>query len=244
MADNPPIVRETAANRSSSQEDAVVSALESDIIFGRLRARERLIEDDLMKRFQVTRHRVRMAIGELVNRGLVVQERNRGAHVRDYTRTAVEDLYEIRNALQSHAIQRMPLPLTEERLQALRRLYREHVAAGERDDLENVFRLNNAFHDQFYQACGNTLLADAIRDYAWRTHPIRSRGFLQEDYRRAAQAEHAQIVDAAEAGDRDLLILLNRRHTTRPCQIYVRYEFGGTAQTANTFEKTGLPDAG
>lgn len=210
-----------------------MSALEGDVIFGHLLPRERLIEDDLMERFGVTRHRVRKAIAELVGRGLVVQERNRGARVRDYTRKAVEDLYETRNALQSYAIQRMPLPLPAETISALKACCDEHVASGEQGDLEGVFRLNNQFHDLFYRACGNVVLCDAIRDFAWRTHPIRSRGFLQEDYRRAAQAEHAEIVEAAAAGDRDLLILLNRRHTMRPCQIYLRYEFGTSPSTAS-----------
>ena len=208
------------------QKASVVASLESDIIFGRLHPRERLIEDDLMERFQVTRHRIRTAIGELARRGLVVQKRNRGAHVLDYTRETVENLYEIRIALQTHAIERMPLPLLPDVVSELKKQYDAHLAAGERGDMKTVFQLNNEFHDTFYHACGNQILAEEIRNYAWRTHPIRSRGFLQKSYREAAQAEHARIIDAAQDGHRDLLVSLNRRHTERPCEIYLSQESG------------------
>ena len=56
----------------------IVDKLETDIVFGRLHPRERLIEDDLMARFGAKRHLVRQALVELERMGLVRRTRNRG----------------------------------------------------------------------------------------------------------------------------------------------------------------------
>ncbi|MFG6535157.1 GntR family transcriptional regulator [Sulfitobacter sp. 1A16787] len=200
----------------------LVTALETDIIFGRLLPRERLIEDELMERFAATRHKVRQAIVELVARGLVTQARNKGAQVRDYSRTEVEELYEIRNTLQSQAISRIELPASERLVEELRNIQRAHAHASREDCLEEMFRLNNAFHDKFFLACGNGLLAEAVRDFAWRTHPVRSRGFFDAAYREAAIEDHAQMVEALAQSDRAKLFYINVRHTNRPMKLYLR----------------------
>src|SRR5918997_2561481 len=88
----------------------VVRALEFDILLGRLRPRERLVEDALMTRFSAKRHVIRRALDELERIGVVVRARNRGAAVRDFSAQEVEEVYEIRELLQRHAAERMPLP--------------------------------------------------------------------------------------------------------------------------------------
>lgn len=204
----------------------VVARLETDIIFGRLHPRERLIEDELIERFGATRHRVRRAIGELVKRGLAVQAPNKGARVRDYSATEVEELYEMRNLLQGQAIRRMDLPLSRPVVARLRDLHEAHVAAGRAEAVEEVFRLNRDFHSVFFEACGNAVLAEAIETYAQHTHPIRSRGFFDPAYREAAQADHEKIVEAAAAGARETLLAIDKRHIERPKDLYLRQVHG------------------
>ena len=85
-------------------------ALEFDILFGKLRPRERLVEDALMQRFAAKRHVIRQALGELERMGIVTRARNRGAAVRDFTAEEVNEIAELRETLQRRAAQRMPLP--------------------------------------------------------------------------------------------------------------------------------------
>jgi DNA-binding GntR family transcriptional regulator len=49
----------------------LVSSLEEDIVLGRLHPRERLIEDELMRRFAAKRHVVRRALADLQQMGIV-----------------------------------------------------------------------------------------------------------------------------------------------------------------------------
>ena len=62
----------------------VVKELELDIVLGRMRPRERLVEDELMTRFNAKRHVVRQALSALEQIGLVERKQNKGAKVKDY----------------------------------------------------------------------------------------------------------------------------------------------------------------
>ncbi len=57
----------------------LVDHIKQDIIFGRLRPRERLIEDDLSTRFGASRHLVRSAFSDLEKLGLVTRRPNKVA---------------------------------------------------------------------------------------------------------------------------------------------------------------------
>lgn len=199
----------------------IVGALEHDIIFGALHPRERLVEDELMLRFGSTRHRVRQSIEELVKSGLAVQERHKGARVRDYTPQEVADLYEIRHALQSQAISRLTFPIDLDTISDLKRTNEDHITASKTGNLREVFRLNSAFHGTFFRACGNELLAEAIQTYAWRTHPIRSRGFFDSKYRDMAAQDHRAMIKALIDEDRQTLLELNGIHINRPRDMYL-----------------------
>ena len=62
-------------------------------MLGRLRPRERLVEDELMARFGAKRHAVRAALAALDRAGLVTLRRHRGAAVREYGAEEIEELY-------------------------------------------------------------------------------------------------------------------------------------------------------
>ena len=113
------LTAETSRDRSGGAVAETVRAIEEDIIFGRLRPRERLVEDDLIERLGGTRHTVRQALVELERLGIVRRERNRGATVRDFSPEEVEDIYAMRELLHRHAATLIPLPAPRPLLSAL-----------------------------------------------------------------------------------------------------------------------------
>ena len=94
----------------SAEAADVARALTEDIIFGRLAPGERLIEDNLIGRFGVTRHLVRQALQELVRTGIAVREKNKSVKVRSLTPREVRQIYEVREMLQRHAALLIQLP--------------------------------------------------------------------------------------------------------------------------------------
>jgi len=142
----------TAARSRPAPE--VVRVLEEDIIFGRLRPRERLIEEALMERLGA-RHVIRQALAELERLGIVARERNKGSAVRGFAPAEVEAIYDARALLQRHAAERIPLPAPPDLMAELTALHDKHAAAVEAGDLRAVYRLSNLFHDRPFAACGN-----------------------------------------------------------------------------------------
>ena len=130
--------------------DSIVSRLEEDIVLGQLHPRERLIEDELIDRFRTTRHLVRQALMELDRIGLIERTPNRGAMVRSYTAEAVEQLYELRELLESEAAQRIELPLDAEALAEIKAIQEDHDSAVDRVDLSAIFRAILAFHRRLF----------------------------------------------------------------------------------------------
>ncbi|HEU0221334.1 MAG TPA: GntR family transcriptional regulator [Paracoccaceae bacterium] len=214
-----------ANGRGQRQWDAVCRDLQRDIISGRYRPRERLIEDEVIAATGATRHAVRRAFDELARLGLVVRQPNRGVQVRDYTREEIEDLYEIRECLEVTAAERYPLPAPAELLGSLADIAARHEAASREQRFAELFALNNQFHEMLYRAAGNRQLAEAIRHYTFATHPIRTRAFPNEDLRAVAVRDHWQMIASIREGDRAGLAATIREHIRRPKDYYLATNF-------------------
>lgn len=210
MKSNADIASTVAASSPSSDE--VVKALELDVVLGRLRPRERLIEDELIAQFNAKRHVIRTALTEMERLGLVDRRPNRGAVIREYTTEEVHELYQFRALLHAMAVDRMELPLSSTVIAELRDVHEAHRQAIANSDLAEVINQNNAFHDILFDQCHNRYLAEAIRHHAWMTHAIRSYRIGDPSLLKQAEREHLAIIEAAQAGDRPALQKLCVEH--------------------------------
>ena len=217
---------ESEAGKSiSSRGDAellktLVSSLEEDIVLGRLHPRERLIEDDLMRRFAAKRHVVRRGLAELEQMGIVERVPNRGAMVRAYRGDEIQQLYVLRNLLEGHAARLIPMPLGEADIEDLKKVQAIHDAAVARGDLGLVFHANVNFHELLFSKTGNSYLADAIRQFALRTHGIRFYCLTYPGYLLQARREHWEMIAAIEHCDRKSLVRLCHQHLLASRQCY------------------------
>lgn len=204
--------------------DAIVAALEEDIVFGRLHPRERLVEDELMERFNAKRHVARDALAALDRMGLIERRRNVGALVRSFSAKEVEELFELRGLLESEAARRIDLPVAPERLERLIAIQRRHDAAVASSDVPQVFRSNLAFHEELFSLGRNEALRKAIAEYARQTHPIRFAALVSASYREQSRQEHWQMIEALRAGDRDCLVGLCASHILPSRDAYLEAE--------------------
>ena len=129
--------------------------LRDDIIAGRLPFGSRLRIEELAGRYGVSHMPVREALRELHGEGLVIIEPNRGARVRPISIALVEDLFDIRSAVETMLARRASERRSDEHLSALQNaqsILEEKIAAG---DFLAVPRANNAFHGVINDAAGN-----------------------------------------------------------------------------------------
>ncbi|MDB6145833.1 MAG: Transcriptional regulator, GntR family [Pseudomonas sp.] len=198
-----------------------VQILEEEIVLGFLNPRERLVEDELLARFNLKRHVVRQVLVELERMGLVERKRNVGALVRAYSVKEVEDLYAVRELLECQCVQLIEFPVPNADLEALETTQREHDAAINAGDLRQAFRANMRFHRQLFALADNPVLVAAIQDHAQRAHSIRSSSLVLPDQLERARLEHWQFIEALKAGDKQRLVSLCSQHLKPSRDAYV-----------------------
>jgi DNA-binding GntR family transcriptional regulator len=172
----------------------IVTAIEDDIIFGRLAPGLRLVEDALMARFAATRHAIRQALGELERIGIVIRERNIGAAVRSYSREEVLEIYEVRELLQRQAALMIGLPAPPAVVAKLEALNEQFAQNGERGDLRGVHESNDAFHLTLFGACGNTYLVRCITDCMTLSLPVRAKTLADPIAFRNSLRQHETMI--------------------------------------------------
>jgi DNA-binding GntR family transcriptional regulator len=204
------------------QTNALVLTIKFDIIFGRLRPRQRLIEDELALRFGVSRHLVRAAIVELEQLGIVVRRPNKGAMVRDYTVREIDEMYDMRAQLQAEAARRMPLPPPPEFIEELRAIHKAYCEAGDKGDLRSVCTNNSLFHRRIWANCGSAYLAYLVERVWTETLGIRCYGIADPKLLSQARDEHAEMIEMIASGDREGLVRLSVDHIWPALNAYKR----------------------
>lgn len=204
----------------------IVAFIKHNIIFGRMRPRERLIEEDLTSQFDTSRHLVRAAMVELEQLGLVTRRPNKGATVRDFTVEEVEQIYQIRALLQAEAAKQIPMPAPPELIRDLEQIHADYCAAYDAGDLQKICTLNNEFHARIWDACRNTTLVGLI-DRLWtETLGIRCYGIGDPQLLKIARDEHGQMIKLLQEGDLENFVQLTVQHMQPSLEAYKRAHGG------------------
>lgn len=180
---------------------SLAKLLGDDIIFGRLGPGTRLIEDNLIARFGVTRHFVRQAFVELERTGIVVREKNKGVAVRSLAPREVSQIYEVRELLQRQAALRIPLPAPAAVIEQLERLHDEYGRHLRARNYRGVHEANDAFHLAMFAACGNPYLVESIKHYMWLSLPVRSKKTADYQHAAASERDHHMIIQLLKGTD-------------------------------------------
>jgi DNA-binding GntR family transcriptional regulator len=191
---------------------SIVTAIESDIIFGRLPPGFRLIEDALMARFSATRHTIRQVLLELERIGIAIRERNVGAAVRSYSRDEVLEIYQVRELLQRQAALMVALPASRALIARLEALNQRFAEAGAAGDLRAVHEVNDEFHLTLFSACRNKYLVGSIADYMALSLPMRATTLANAESLETSQRQHRTMIDMLRGTDNWALAQLCVEH--------------------------------
>jgi DNA-binding GntR family transcriptional regulator len=176
--------------------DKVVAELRRRIIECDYPPGHRLTEDRLADDFGVSRNPVREAIRVLEREGFLIAQARRGAVVASISTQDIENLFEVRLALEVLTAQ-----LAAERIDAagaavLQGLVAETAASSTVTELAT---LNSAFHAEICRLSGNSLLVSIMESLHDRLQWI----YRQTAVRRAPDSwrEHEALAIAISAGD-------------------------------------------
>lgn len=188
--------------------DEVYRQIREDILGGRLRPRDHLVEVDLAERLRVSRTPVRESLHRLAADGLIVSHRRRWV-VYEHTLEEIVDIYEVRTALEGYAARLACERASEEQVAALNEFFAARPRRYSR--LVVLVDFNTRFHEMITKAAGNPYfqrLADANRFYT-----IDPRATAYDDRAVAeSDAQHALIVKAVVDRDPDAAERVAREH--------------------------------
>lgn len=181
--------------------DQVCEGLRDRIITGRLKPGDRLVERDVAEDFGVSRVPVREAIRILIGEGFLQTVSQRRIVVRELTRQDVENLFDMREALEVLAVRRASERRTLAELDVLARLLARARAATDSGGPEELSRANAAFHGQIVRMSRNELLVTALESLEgrlrWLFQQVDDPGPLWEEHRLLYEAVAAADADAA-----------------------------------------------
>ena len=138
--------------------------LEEQIIAGRLKPRQRLVEEEIAGEMSVSRSPVREALRALEREGLVTLTPGRGACVADLTPEEVDDVYAVRARLGGLLFSLAARHISEAALDRLDQLVAEMERVTSAADIQRYYLLDLEFEEQVIAACPNRKLVAVWRN--------------------------------------------------------------------------------
>ncbi|WP_243789446.1 GntR family transcriptional regulator [Saccharopolyspora gloriosae] len=174
--------------------------LREAISSGQLEPGKRLIETELSEALSVSRGTLREALRHLVQEGLVVADERGKLLVRALTKAEVRDIFAVRAALESLAVE--ALCEAPERSASVTELRESVDRLRDLDQsMATLVEADLAFHQRMCELTGNAALVQSWQHISGLTRATIVRSGPELAVRNMAWQRHSPIVDAIEAGD-------------------------------------------
>jgi DNA-binding GntR family transcriptional regulator len=144
--------------RSISASKRVEAHLRHAIHAGRLRPRQRIIEEDLARELEVSRGPVREALLRLERDGLVVTTSRRGTFIRDISLAEIDVIFRMRAKLEGLCVRYMRENPSNDPEALLSRALKKLKAAATKNNEEQFFNADMELHRTIWKAANQPLL--------------------------------------------------------------------------------------
>ena len=189
---------------SSNLSSSVVATLKEEIVHWHYPPEHRLTEDGLCQRFGMSRSPIREALRVLTSYGFIRKLPNRSYVVKQYTTEEIEELYEVRQALELYTVERLASPdtLTQHQpdLDDLHHTWTELLNETSKQSEEFAI-LDTLFHDTLARALGNTFLLRSLRTINERLTLFRMLDFESPERAEKTCRQHLEILNRIIAKD-------------------------------------------
>lgn len=189
--------------------ESIANALRNDILQGIYKSNAPLRQDEIAARFGVSKIPVREALQQLKVEGLVTFFPNRGAVVSSLSSAEVDEIYAMRIALETLALQRAIPHLT------IADLTRAEALLDQLDQEEQVARwseLNWEFHALLYRPANLPRVMNWVSTLHINVARYMTLYLAGMAYQAASQAEHRAILAACRQGKIELACEQLRKH--------------------------------
>lgn len=201
--------------------EQVKNALLEEITSGKLNPGERIIQEQIAQALGVSRQPVQQALLLLKNQGVLKEAPGRGLVVAALDADHVEDIYEMRAAIEGMAC-RLAATLRADRArkqgESIIEAGRKAVASG---SVPRMIAADIKFHEFLYSLSGNPLIGPAMNTHLPYTQRVMGEVLIQDQEPWDIWAQHDNILKAIASGDADLAEKLAIEHLTHASSFMV-----------------------
>lgn len=200
----------------STVVDYTIDALRDAIRSGRLAPGQRLVVADITSMLSVSAGPVREAIRRLTGEGLIEIVPHRGASVRQITLRDLEEIFELRGAVEGLAARLAAQHASEDGfLDELHTLMEEMTVHATSEDVTGYLRTNTSFHDLIYRMSGNDRLRTLAAQLVMPVYQVRLPQRMDREAMQISFRDHKIIAAALTKGDGDAAEAAMRVHVAQ-----------------------------
>lgn len=201
-----------ALPRQNSLLESVYEAVRDSICDGDLKPGERITQEAIAEKLDVSRQPVNQALILLRAQGFIQDAGRRGVMVTPLDATSVQNIYEIRAALDQLAARlaagRNDTAGIAEGFQLIGKVR----SSLERASTSALVKADMDFHQLIYRISGNDLIQSALTPYWHHLRRVMAAVIDEGIHRGRIWDEHQEILSAIEAGDGELAAARSAAH--------------------------------
>ncbi|EJL94393.1 transcriptional regulator [Herbaspirillum sp. CF444] len=191
-------------------EQHVLSLLRNDILSGKYHPGDKLRQDEVAKRFEVSTTPVREAFRGLRSEGLVLIDANKGVVVKGLTVKDVAEIYELRIALEPLLAKKAVSSISPASLEAAHAIHEEMCAAT---DPHQWSALNREFHIKLMMSEEDSRLYEIVKNLLVVAEPYVSLSiFIHPKILQVDNEEHGMILEGFNKKNGKLVQKIVKQH--------------------------------
>ena len=199
--------------------DVVFNTLREAILRGDLVAGERLMELQLAAKLGVSRTPIREAIRMLEQEGLAITIPRKGAIVAGMTEKDMQDVLEIREALEELSVQVACDKITAEEIEKLQKNMKNFEHSLKSGDLKKMAQADVEFHDVIYQATDNPKLISMLNNLREQMYRYRVEYLKNPENHEQLLKEHEAIYKGIVEKDKAVVTEMIRKHISNQVAV-------------------------
>lgn len=181
--------------------DVVFNTLRKAILRGELKPGERLMEIQLANKLGVSRTPIREAIRKLELEGLVLMIPRKGAEVAQITEKNMQDVLEVRKALEELSVQLACERITPAQVEEMKMAAEDFRKVLKSGDVTKIAEADVKFHDIIFAATNNQRLITLLNNLREQMYRFRVEYLKQKECYPQLLEEHDKLIALISGGE-------------------------------------------
>lgn len=215
--------REFSPQYSLPLVEQITEFLTQAIMDGQFESGGRLVENELQRRFGVSRSPIRESFRVLEKKGLVNNLPRKGTYVRKITQRDIEENFPVRANLESLAARLSLAHLQSQDIEKMESAFSRMADAAKNNDFKSYLKYHTQYHEVFIHGSGNHTLIEILENLRNQAIWFRySYLYVQESYEYVIKV-HRKILDYFIKKDADHLENLVKKHILIALDRFIQF---------------------